>query len=608
MVADDLEASRRAQNLTNLRLQNDVVLNMDKILKLYDNNWSADQMRQVATALDEGNRLLDALEEETTHDKEILFTLDELMQSCSLELARHDLVNPDDKPVLTDILAVKKAIQERRANHNKGRVVSFTEMLESAVNIIEKIEGALRNSQLDATQLATIPLQTLDFVERAMNVTSITLALRPTDERIEELHAQDRDVDARIHDAQTSGDVVLAEECARQQIDVQANRLELVRSKFEKVAAVEAQNEVFRPIFEVQRTAAATSQTVRDAARSLRLRCDADLKAIEDLARRAELENTEAITRHNARKEASDNMLRDNVDQQAEGWKRLRQLEAEMQQLAQNRQAELQRRVQDVTAERRRTVKYRQVLDVVTEHRHLLELTAHNCKVMADCTADMDLLVMEACTAIKNRHDSLRHDLGEITLAIHREYLENFRVYYKSVGHMKYRKERQREDVASALAQANIHLQFCVETFDPAAKKHSVAKTSLTADYNALTEEIASLEARAQDALRAFAPTEKALVDARESFVDPVAETTADILKWRTEMVQYRTQLTQHEELQVVAERDQISVAREELNKHIAAGGSTAAAITKKGTLGGSADSNGVVASPAATGVAARTQ
>lgn len=569
----DLAANR--QSILNMRLRKDVVMNAQAICELYTNNWSDQQRKKIAAAHSAGIEILATFEREVQFHLEKLYDLEELMRQGKLDMQQSELDKPTDQPVIVEILNVKKAIQDRKNNHNKGRIVSFTSMLENALAQIDAIEQDLRVSQLDATELAKVPREALEYVERAMNVTSISLALRQTDENLENLEQENVNLRNKIIDCEAGGDMVLAEEYAFRQIALEEARLKEVKEKFKKISDVEAENEAFRHIGDVQRTASASSVAIRDQKRHLKTRCTNDLKIIQEMIQRADITNTEARTAYSNTMEQSNRMLKDNMERQGELWTRLQDHEKSLRKLAQERQEELMRRSDDVMQERRRQVKYAQFLEVVRQHRNLLDITVANCDTMARCSQKMENLVVEACTAIKTRYDALAHELNDLRFEVHKEYLRYFRSLYKNLGTMIHRKERKQRELASALAHANIHLQFCVETFDPAAKKHSIAKHNIAVEYKAVGDQLDELHARQARSHQDFKPTEEALLKMGFEFFDPVADQKEENLKWRQEMVQYRAMLTEHEEVKIAHEREVLRSQGEDLKRQRTIGGAS---------------------------------
>eukprot|EP00659_Diplonema_papillatum_P008632 gene8632-13354_t len=95
------------------------------------------------------------------------------MRVCGLEMTLRELFQPDDKPQFMDVLALKRVLLDMKQHRNKTRVHSFTGVIDSGLTKLETLEEELRRSQLDATELAQVPICVLKNLEDCMNVTTV---------------------------------------------------------------------------------------------------------------------------------------------------------------------------------------------------------------------------------------------------------------------------------------------------------------------------------------------------------------------------------------------------------------------------------------------------
>ena len=137
-----------------------------------------------------------------------------------------------------------------------------------------------------------------------------------------------------------------------------------------------------------------------------------------------------------------------------------------------------------------------QFLDVVSQHKKLLELTVYNCDLAVRCIGIIEELVAEGCNAIKARYDKTNQELADMRIDVHKEHLEYFRVLYLALGNLIYKKEKRLEEIDRNIRTTHIQLEFCVETFDPNAKKHSDMKKEL---YK-LRQQVEEIDDRSADA------------------------------------------------------------------------------------------------------------
>eukprot|EP01002_Notosolenus_urceolatus_P002696 NODE_170_length_2575_cov_172.680523_g127_i0.p2 GENE.NODE_170_length_2575_cov_172.680523_g127_i0~~NODE_170_length_2575_cov_172.680523_g127_i0.p2 ORF type:complete len:614 (+),score=311.90 NODE_170_length_2575_cov_172.680523_g127_i0:76-1842(+) len=552
-----MEAARK-QKITNLRLKTACLENEEFIQELHVSDWSENQKQKLNSAHEKGAELLNAVETGTRWNLMQTYDLPKLMRVCGLEMTQRELYQPEDKPQFMDIVGIKKTLQEFKQNRNKTRVVSFTGMLDNCMSRIERIEDELRRSQLDATQLAAVPQATLKNLEDTMNVTNISAALSATEDAIKTTLGQIEKTAEIQSVAVADGEMTVAEEQGYIKIQLQERLLQLLEDKFETVAKVEEENAPFKRIFEVQKKANQETQAMKDAKRRLKQRCETDLKHIHDAIQKADLEDAEALKRFAAQKERSERYLKDNLEKQAECWRKIQDLEKQLQKLGTERFEEVRRRIEENDREEKRRVEYRQFLEVVGSQKRLLELTAYNCDVFIRCTGLKEELIAEACGAIKTRHDKTQQELSDLRLEIHKEYLEFFRMLYLTLGNVIYKKEKKLEEIDRQIRSSHIQLEMCVETFDPAAKKHSDEKKQLFVLRARVDEELRTLKDKQHVSLERFGPTEKALIEAGIEFSHPVDEQNEEVLSRRSKMVEYRAHLSKQEEVKIAAEREEI--------------------------------------------------
>ena len=207
-------------------------------------------------------------------------------------------------------------------------------------------------------------------------------------------------------------------------------------------------------------------------------------------------------------------------------------------------------------------MEYQQFLDVVSQHKKLLELTVYNCDLAIRATGIIEELVAEGCAAIKARYDKTNQELTDLRLQIHQEHLEAFRRLYKTLGQLVYKKEKKLEDIDRSIRATHIQLEFAIETFDPNAKKHSDSKKEQYKLRNQIEEELEMLKDKMASALALFAPSEDALIKAGIDFVHPAEELEDANLTRRSKMVEYRAHLSKQEEVKISAEREELKRAK----------------------------------------------
>ena len=556
-----LEAARK-QKIHNLKLKTGCLENEELIQELHVSDWSETQRQKLRGAHEKAQELIVAVEVGTKWNLTEAYDLAKLMRVCGLEMSQRELYRPEDKAQFMDIIGVKKVLQDLKQNRNKTRVVSFTQMIDNSIAKVEKVEEELRRSQLDATQLAQVPTRTLKQIEDIMNVTQIQNALASTDDQIKTQLAQLEKTNEIQNVAMHDGEMQVAEEQMWTKIQLQERLIDLIKDKFRLIGKCEDENSPFKKIYEVQKQANQETSQMKDAKRRLKQRCETDLKHIHDAIQKADLEDAEAMKRYAAGKEKSERFVKENVEKQEEAWNKIQDLERQLQKLGTERFEEVKRRIEEIDREEKRRVEYAQFLEVASQHKKLLELTVYNCDLAIRCTGLIEEMVSEGCASVKARHDKTNQDLATLRIEVHKEHLEYFRMLYLTLGSLIYKKEKRLEEIDRNIRTTHIQLEFCVETFDPNAKKHSDMKKELYKLRVAVEEELAMLKEKQSKSLEEFKESEEALDAAGIEFNHPVDENNEEVLTRRSKMVEYRAHLSKQEEVKIAAEREEIKRAK----------------------------------------------
>jgi len=557
-VADvTLEAARK-QKIHNLKLKTGCLENEEYIQDLHVSDWSETQKQKLQSAHEKSSELLSSVESGTKWTLTSAYDIQKLMRVCGLEMSVRELYKPEDKPQFMDVLSLKRTLQELKQHRNKTRIVSFTGTIDNGLGKLEKVEDELRRSQLDATELAQVPVAVLKNLEECMNVTVIQNALLSNEEQIKKQPAATEKAKEIRNVAISDGEMAIAEEQFYIKAQLLERLVDLVQDKFRIIGQTDDENKMFAKIHEVQKKAFQETSAMKDAKRRLKQRCEEDLKRIHDAIQKADLEDAEAMKRFMAQKDKSEKFVRENLEKQDESWRKIQEQERTLQKLGTERFEEVKRRIEENDREEKRKVEYQQFLDVVSQHKKLLELTVYNCDLAMRCIGIIEELVAEGCSAIKARYDKTNQELAELRLSVHQEYLEAFRRLYKTLGIMVYKKEKRLEEIDRNIRTTHIQLEFAIETFDPNAKKHSDTKKDLYQLRAQVEEELEMLKDKMAQALEMFGPTEDALTQAGIQFVHPTEEVEDRNLNRRSKMIEYRAHLAKQEEVRIAAEREEL--------------------------------------------------
>eukprot|EP01007_Sphenomonas_quadrangularis_P003225 NODE_59_length_2347_cov_316.923412_g45_i0.p1 GENE.NODE_59_length_2347_cov_316.923412_g45_i0~~NODE_59_length_2347_cov_316.923412_g45_i0.p1 ORF type:complete len:609 (-),score=283.57 NODE_59_length_2347_cov_316.923412_g45_i0:402-2228(-) len=556
-----LEAARK-QKIHNLKLKTACLENEEYIQELHVSDWSEQQREKLAQAHEKGSELLSAVESGTKWNLTTAYDFTKLQRVCGLEMSVRELFKPEDKPQFMDVIALKKTLQELKNHRNKTRIISFTGTIDNALSKLEKVEEELRKSQLDATDLAQVPVAVLKNLEDCMNVQNVQAALVGNEEQINQ-QLTSIEKCKEIRDISLSdGEMQIAEEQFYIKAQLLERLCELVRDKFRIIGTTEEENRQFAKIHEVQKKSNQETSAMKDAKRRLKQRCENDLKHLHDAIQKADLEDAQAMKAFAEQKARSEKFLKENLEKQDDSWRKIQELERQLQKFGTERFEEVKRRIEENDREEKRKVEYQQFLDIVSQHKKLLELTVYNCDLGIRTIGMVEELVAEGCAAIKARYDKTNQELADLRLLVHQEYLGVFRRLYKTLSILCYKKEKRLEEIDRQIRQAHIQLEFCIETFDANAKKYSDHKKDLYKWRAQVEEEVTMLKDKMQQALELFGPTEEALAQAGIEYVHPADEAEEGHLHRRAKMVEYRAHMSKQEEVKIAAEREEVKRAK----------------------------------------------
>jgi len=264
-----LEAARK-QKIHNLKLKTACLENEEYIQDLHVSDWSETQKAKLAAAHEKASELLAGVESGTKWNLTAAYDIQKLMRVCGLEMSVRELYKPEDKPQFMDVIALKKTLQELKQHRNKTRIVSFTGTIDNGLSKLEKIEDELRRSQLDATELAQVPVSVLKALEDCMNVTVVQTALMGNEEQIKSQVAAIEKAKEIRNVALADGEMAIAEEQFYIKAQLLERLVELVRDKFRIIGQTDDENKMFAKIHEVQKKAFQETSAMKDGKRRLR--------------------------------------------------------------------------------------------------------------------------------------------------------------------------------------------------------------------------------------------------------------------------------------------------------------------------------------------------
>eukprot|EP00998_Keelungia_sp_KM082_P007543 NODE_373_length_2025_cov_116.840358_g366_i0.p1 GENE.NODE_373_length_2025_cov_116.840358_g366_i0~~NODE_373_length_2025_cov_116.840358_g366_i0.p1 ORF type:complete len:606 (-),score=190.81 NODE_373_length_2025_cov_116.840358_g366_i0:208-1980(-) len=552
-----LEAARK-QKVRNLQLKTVALENEEYIQELHVTDFNATQKQKLDAAHEKAWKLLQQVEAGTRWNLMHAYDLPKLLRVCGLTLNPKELFNPTDKPQFMDIVSLRKTLQELKTHRNKNKVVSFTDLFDKYIAALEGLEESLRKSQLDATEYSAIPAECMKALEDCMNVSGATMAMANNDERIKaQLKLIERANEVQ-NIALADGEMAVAEEQYYTKISLMEMLMELINNKFVILDQTKEENKPFAKVPSINQKSVHVSQQLTEKRERLKAKCEADLTRLEDAMQKADRQDAESFQQYVAFSKESDERMRQNIEQQEQCWNIIQEQERQLQKIGTERFEEVKRRLEEFDREEKRKVEYQQFLDVCSGHKRGLQLTIFNCDVALRAINTVRDFVTESVDAMVKRHHVTNDDLGDARLEVYKEKLEAFRQLYLTLGQLRYKKEKKIEDTDAQIRKEHIQLEFCIETFDPNAKKHSATKKELYTLRAVAEEEMEMISEKMEALSEEFKECEAALDAAGIEFLHPETELAESNLHRRTKVIDMKLSIGESEEAKLEKEREAI--------------------------------------------------
>eukprot|EP00668_Euglena_longa_P002854 GGOE01003339.1.p1 GENE.GGOE01003339.1~~GGOE01003339.1.p1 ORF type:complete len:725 (+),score=351.05 GGOE01003339.1:51-2177(+) len=504
---------------------------------------------------------LTALEAGTNWNLTSKYNVQQLIKDAQLKLQPRELYRPEMEPQYLDVVQQESNLQKLRQDHgSKELFAAFKAAVENGARRLERVHKEIKNSQLDATEMARLPDTLLIQLDHVLSAPTIHMILTDTEEKLEHLLFKLEETKEARARALEDGEMQLAEKKYYNTVEIYEEILELVLEKLATVEKARKDNEAFDKVRnQYQEKANDEVQRLKDVKEKLKQRCEQDLKKIFALKERVDAVEQQTAEKLTEERKKSDRLLADNALQLEVTWAKMEELERELERLEAERHAEFKRRVLDKDKDEHRRMEYEKFCQVVDHHAQLLDLTVRNCDTAIHCLTLTGEFVGSGFTTLAGqlKRDDKEH--ADLLLDTHKQHLEMFRGLYLSLGELAHKKDKRIEEIDRAIQQSHIQQELAAETLNPNAKKYSDAKKELLRIRDDVEQDLQDLKEKAQVSLNNFAVSEKALQEANIDFIHPVVEQQEEELELKTKMVEYKAlAIGQVDTLPIKAELDTI--------------------------------------------------
>eukprot|EP00667_Euglena_gracilis_P003128 EG_transcript_3135 len=504
---------------------------------------------------------LAALEAGTNWNLTSKYNVQQLIKDAQLKLQPRELYRPEMEPQYLDVVQQEANLQKLRSDHgSKELFAAFKAAVENGARRLERVHKEIKNSQLDATEMARLPDTLLIQLDHVLSAPTIHMILTDTEEKLEHLLFKLEETKEARARALEDGEMQLAEKKYYNTVEIYEEILELVLEKLATVEKARKDNEAFDKVrSQYQEKANDEVARLKDVKEKLKQRCEQDLKKIFALKERVDAVEQQTAEKLGEERKRSDQLLAENALQVDITWAKIEELEKELERLEAERHAEFKRRVLDKDKDEHRRMEYEKFCQVVDHHAQLLDLTVRNCDTSIHCLTLTGEFVGTGFTTLAGHLKREDKEHVDLLLDTHKQHLDMFRGLYLSLGELAHKKDKRIEEIDRAIQQSHIQQELAAETLNPNAKKYSDAKKELLRIRDDVEQDLHDLKEKAQVSLNNFAVSEKALQEANIDFIHPVVEQQEEELELKAKMVEYKAlAIGQVETLPIKAELDTI--------------------------------------------------
>eukprot|EP00743_Colponemidia_sp_Colp-15_P014173 GILK01016703.1.p1 GENE.GILK01016703.1~~GILK01016703.1.p1 ORF type:complete len:716 (+),score=100.23 GILK01016703.1:77-2149(+) len=491
--------------------------------------------------------LLKDIEENADWKLRSKYDTQQLIRDCALSLQVAELVDGASANV-SAITAVGAHLEGLKQEHNATlQFAPYGLMVDQSLRRLSLLENSLADGNYDFTPLARSCDTMLVQLQNNCELPTLESLITKQEAFIDTCSCKIEDMRAKRQAAMADGEVHVTEKLCYDIIDQYESLADKVINKArtleeaskDTAVMLDVKDQYLGPIPDLFAQIRTRQQKLRD-------RCTDDMKKMFALREKVEEVEASTVQKVASDVQSSDRVLAANTERVHEVFGKMMALEKELEQLEQERNREMQRRLAEKDKDEHRKAEYSKFIATVEGHTIPLERTVKNTDLMTHGADVVEELLLGGFGTISSDLNERAKLLRVVRIETHKEHVEVFRALLVELGDIIYRKERMIEEIDKKVQQAHIQQELLAETFNPNARKFGEMKKSLLASRDELEEDVEHLKKRAEAALTAFHFSERALHEADVEFVHPVTEQQHHTLAMRAKMIEYKAMVAGH--------------------------------------------------------------
>eukprot|EP01064_Diplonema_japonicum_P001696 TRINITY_DN11126_c0_g2_i1.p1 TRINITY_DN11126_c0_g2~~TRINITY_DN11126_c0_g2_i1.p1 ORF type:complete len:749 (+),score=272.42 TRINITY_DN11126_c0_g2_i1:81-2249(+) len=501
-----------------------------------------EEQRDLSKVRSQAADLLREMEEGTGWNLKSKYTVENIIKDAGLQLHGEQLYSSDAEPQYFEIVQQAANLQKlKQDHHEKEQYGPHKVSVNNGMRRLERVEKELKNSQVDATELARVPDTLLIQLEHVFTSPTIQTLLESHEESMEHLLFKLEQAKEDREEALEDGEMQLAEKHYYSIVEHYEELQATVLEKLNIAGNTLKETAVFDKVRgNYQDKAAEEVRKIKAHKERLKNLCEDDTRKLFSLRERIEDVEKQMVLKMAEDCRKSDAMLQQNTERLNRCWAKIEECETELAMLEKDRHKEVKKRIDDKEKDEQRRMEFDRFCTVCDKHIAHLDLTIKNCESLIHVANLVGEFVQGGFGGLAKDFQSKTKNLSEVQLHLHKEHLAMFRGLFLALGELTHKKEKKIEEVDKQIQTSHINQELCADTLNPNAKKFSDVKKELLHVRDDLEQDVRCLKEQASSALEKFVISEQALKAADVEFIHPVVEHEDMTLATRAKMVEFK--------------------------------------------------------------------
>ena len=494
-----------------------------------------------------------------------------LAKHCSLMLDERRLIRkeendilPHNKPSWSDVIKLTSTLTNLKT---KG-FISVKQ-----VKFLEQVEQHLKGVFFEGRELRRITDALATKLSEEIEQQTITADLTKHENVIADLLPDLENCETLLEAALLNGDMSMAEEISYNQIALHERLLRIVQEQYPIIRKRQEDSREFKR----RRRWAIFRMANRDVASVVELKhrqieaCEEDIQRIKTQVENYSQDDVGQRRRHDLDAAESDRYLKENTERQEALWRKVTELcseiktaQEELADLASARRKEVARRALLREKEEGRRSGHTAFVTVADAYTANLEATIENAEKAKDICLAINDFILDGCDSVALKFDRTESVLSDMANRVNRQYLKQFTDYYLSVGRLRHRKLKKKEQLDRTVADNHVRLELALDSIDPLAKRHACNKAEGLRQRQSVEQELEALTSKMEASSKAFEEVSESLRELGIPFVHPKMILDKSCEDRDNKILEYRDMVNVTEEkMDSMLEQEAHSIAQE---------------------------------------------